>query len=264
MINFQYLPDTEENSFRGKPISCKYCGFRFRILDEESKNNWTLQNLICPSCLEEYCVLPQTEKDLKKLQKLFIESGRDEKYGTQLYILLKKYIRSLILKHFTNVINDPEIIEYHSHCSTVKVMENYYSKPDFIVSDSFANYSMFKIKESIWHKSEHIIGDHSIHEQNDDGKDKYVVGVECKIKFVQDQIDNHKDYNEEITNYLVNEIYTHKDKKVEFKILLALNSFLNKGIAGSDKVFQKFGLEGKTRFNALLQRFKNKLTKDKR
>ena len=259
MQNLTFKFDSVDNkldiSLKGKPITCRYCTYQFRIPKEE-KDNWREANLICPSCKQEYCVLPETEFKLKVLQDIFLEN-RTQEAGGKLYTLYKTYVRSLILKYFTNVINDPEDIEYHSHNATCKVFFNYYEKPLFKIDTSFAEYAMYKIKESIWHKSEHDTGHHSIHETDDEGKEKFIVPHDCKINIETVKNTEAEDMVRYIYKTLIQDIYSHKE--IPFKLLLATNNFIKNGQKGSNRFFEVFGVEGKSRFERLLNRLKKSL-----
>lgn len=257
MVKFKFYAadDKSISPVKGKPITCRYCSFQFRIPKEE-KLAWKSEQLQCPSCNQIYCVLPETEIKLKVLQDIFLEN-RTEEASTNLYILYKTYNRSLLLKHFTNIVNDPEDIEYHSHAATCKIFFNYYEKPEFKINTSFAEYAMYKLKESIFHKSEHETGSHSIHETDDDGKEKFVVGHYCKVNLETVKNTEATDFIRDIYETLIKDIYSHKE--IEFKLLLALNNFLKNGEKGYTKFFQVSGIEGKSRFIRLINRLKTKI-----
>ena len=64
---------------------------------------------------------------------------------------------------------------------------------------------------------------------------------------------------DEMVSFLIKDIYSHKDSEIEFKLLLSLLNFING--KDPDRLFQKYGVAGKTRFQAMLSRFKRKLMK---
>jgi hypothetical protein len=260
-LNFNYeihKNTSKENlKFKGKPLTCKACGFQFRLITPEDKYNWQKTNLICPSCGVINCIKPKTERKLNILQLMYLEDRQDQYVHSEFYSLYKSYTRSIILQLFTNVITSPDEIEYHSHNSVSKVFLQYLSRPDFKINSSFASYVLFKVKESLWHRDEHDTAQHSIHETNDDGKEKFVIESECAISDHYKGIIESKDLIDSLYKFLKSEVYSHKE--IEFKLLLALNSFLKSGERGSNKIFNQFGIEGKTRFNRVLTRLRSKI-----
>jgi hypothetical protein len=255
-MNFKYYTVLETSNVKGKPFTCRSCKFQFRILEEEDRLNWKNLNYICPECKKEYCILPSTESELRILQDKFL-SSRDTIHIGELYSLIKIYSRSLILKNFTNVVNDPDEIEYHSHSSAFKVIEQYYNREDFKIEISFAGYIVLKIKESIWHKSEKNVGDLSIDERDKDDKYKYETSSLCSIMIEKEKTRDSKDFNFQLYNYLIILIYRNGD--VSFKLLLALLNFIREGEKGSDRIFEKFDIQGKHIFSNILKDFKKKL-----
>lgn len=255
-MNFKFYTLSETPNYKGKPFTCKSCKFQFRIIEEQERLNWKSYNYICPSCNKEYCILPTTECDLRVLQDKFL-STKDTQHISDLYSLIKTYSRSLILKNFTNVINDPEEIEYHSHSSAFKVIEQYYNREDFKIEISFAGYIVLKIKESIWHKSEKNVGDLSIDERDKDDKYKYETSSLCSIMIENEKIQDYRDFNYRLYNYLI--IIIYRNGNVSFKLLLALLNFIRDGEKGSDRIFDKFDIQGKHIFNNILKDFKKKL-----
>jgi len=256
IYNFNYYTLAETPNVKGKPFTCRNCKFQFRILEEHDRLNWKNLNYICPECKKEYCILPKTESELRVLQDKFLLT-RDTKYIGELYSLIKIYSRSLILKNFTNAINEPDDIDYHSHSSTFKVIEQYYNREDFKIEISFAGYIVLKIKESIWHKSEKNVGDLSIDERDNDNKYKYETSSICSIMEENEKIESDKDFNYQLYNYLINVIYTNEE--ISFKLLLALLNFIRYGEKGSDRIFDQFSIKGKNTFYNILISFKKKL-----
>lgn len=245
-----------EDTFRGKPITCRFCKVQFKVL-EERKEDWKELKYICPKCNTLYCMLPKTESDLRIIQDNFLENLYDKRIGTQFYSLLKIYIRSLILKNFTNVVNDPEDIEYHAHVSTSKVIQNYYANPGFKIETSFAAYSLYKIKESIWHKSEHITAEHSLHETDENDKLRFDYGVDCNFQKDSSFEQEKEDTKKYIFNYLKKIIYYNEENS--FKILVLVLNYIKYGEEGTDRIFKTFGIEGKFRFERVMKRLKEKL-----
>jgi len=256
IYNFNYFTLSETPNMKGKPFTCRTCKFQFRILEEQDRLNWKSLNYICPSCHKEYCILPHTESELRVLQDKFL-IDRSDKNISDLYSLIKVYSRSLILKNFTNAINEPEEIDYHAHSSTLKVIEQYYNRKDFKIEISFAGYILLKIKESIYHKSEKYVGDLSIDERDKDNKYKYEFGLVCSLLNEKEKIQDYNDFNYKLYNFLISLIYKNSD--TSFKLLLALLNFLKYGEKGSDRIFENFNIKGKNTFINILIDFKKKL-----
>lgn len=229
---------------KGKPFYCKHCHHRFNV-DMKDKSKWISDKMICPSCGVDYCVLPKTERKLKFLQKDYIESGYRDREGALLYEALKIYIRSLILKHFTNVINDPEDILDLAHVASSKIFQMYLKKKNkFKIEVSFAQYSIFKIKESLWHKSEHIVGE-SLYEKIEDEKEHEKYGKKCKnINNIDILFSN---FEKDCFNKILKDIRT-KDHFLNLKILVSFNLFIKSGRNSSDKMFRFYGTFGKYKF----------------
>lgn len=244
------------SDLNGKPITCKSCKTQFKVKPEE-KENWKGLKYFCPTCGNKYCMLPKTEAELRVLQDDFVLDIYNKKTGTQLYLLLKIYIRSLILKQFTNIINDPDDIDYHSHVAASKVIQNYYSTPGFKIETSFGAYSQFKIKESIWHKSEHESAPFSLHETDEDDKLKYDYGRECEIQKDSSEEQEKEDIKKYMYNFLKEIIYYNNE--VSFKILISVLNYIKYGQEGVDRLYMSFGLEGKHRFEYVMRRFRERL-----
>lgn len=242
---------------RGKPITCRQCKCQFKVI-EERKSEWKQQKYFCPKCKSLYCMLPKTEADLRVIQDDFILDKHNRDLGSKFYLLLKIYIRSLILKNFTNIVNDPDDIDYHAHVASTKVIQNYYSIENFKIETSFAAYSIFKIKESIWHKSEYVTAEHSLHETvGDDEKLKFDYGVKCNFQKDSVEEQEREDVKKYIFEYLKKIIYYNNE--LSFKILVLVVNYIKYGEQGTDRLFKAFGIEGKHRFQYVMRRLKEKL-----
>lgn len=236
---------------KGKPLKCKLCGHTFRF-SAKDRASWTEDKMKCPSCNVEYSVLPKTERILRQIQDKYKDSGRkDLKYIHQIYEILISYSRSLILKKYSNVVIDPESLDYHSHCSSVYLIERYFKNPEFEVNISFAGFLMHKIKESLWKKEEHSAGDSSIdsfYKEESDGKGYYDIPRDC---INLDDVDRSED-NKYVVNSIIDKIRTygvrHSLSRAEnFKRLMAqvilFDSFNGKSLKADgdmDQFFKRF------------------------
>ena len=165
-----------------KPITCKYCGHVFQ-LSYDAKKEWLQNKLVCPSCQEVYCCLPQTERELRILQDTYYENGQKERDLTELVKLLSLYCRSLILKSFSNKIYYEGQLEYYTHLAVSYFIEEYCVKENFQVTTSFAGLLNFKIRQAIFGKAEYIIGDETLDFVFEDGHN--VAYEDPKFNYVQ-------------------------------------------------------------------------------
>jgi len=261
LVNFKFhtLQSLQEEGLthKGKPITCKYCKFQFKIIDSDSRVYWKENKMFCPSCETTYCVLPKTERDLQILQEDFVKDVQNIKNIKPFKNLLKSYVKSLILKRFTTVVNDPDDINDYADITVSRILEKYYVKENFRIYSSFATFALFQIKYTIWNKTEHLIGDESIHQLDENNKLKNDYGSNClNIKSVDEEI-HIEDSKEVLYNYLL-QLFNF-DKPTVFKTLNSVLIFIKHGSPAVDRFYKNFGVEGKHRFNYSLQKFKQKL-----
>lgn len=257
LLNFKY---NESNILgKGKPNRCKHCNFKFKFPNMDEKLKWGKSRYICPKCNINYCILPPTERDLRIIQDDYFTSKRNEKYLKKMYDILKKYSKSLILKRFSNLIFSPDNLEYYSHCSSVYFLEYYLKNDSFKVEDSFAGLLLWKIKQAIWRKEEHLVDDVSINFLNDENKHVFEIPNQCnEITTIENNSTNIT-----IRNNLILIINSNKFKhnpKNNLKRLIALNLFLNKKTKkNSNKFFKLTDNTGIVEFKNTLEDIKYSL-----
>ena len=148
---------TEESDIKmkGKFITCKLCNKKFKFISSEVKLSWKEVNYICPFCKEEYCILPETERVLRKIQDLYFTENRNDKYMTQMFYILVDYSKSLIKKMFGSkrsfLVGQIDTIATDS----VSLLIEKYTDPNFEIQTSFAGFLVFKIKEAMFQKKDH-------------------------------------------------------------------------------------------------------------
>jgi DNA-directed RNA polymerase subunit RPC12/RpoP len=126
-------------------VVCAYCG-----KDISYKHSRKPER--CPHCGASDYRKPKTETMLFSLQRKYLEN-RDEKTLSQMYLILRDYAQSIIKKHL------PRDFTYHYGHVEEKasdaanlLIENYLSKPNFSVENSFAGYLQWRVKEVLWNK----------------------------------------------------------------------------------------------------------------
>lgn len=228
---------------RGRYITCKICGHKFRFETDEQRLQWQANMLQCPSCKDLYCTLPKTERELHLLQNQFLKN-RSEKCLNEMYHLLVPYTKSIILKTYRHVMQHPEDLQYFAENAVSYLIEEYYAKPNYKVELSFGGLLIFKIKQAIYGKMESEIDAISI---NYEFTDEHEVQYEDPVKYF-DEIENTIDKTYLLNNLcrLIFGIEDYVDSNYENYIReLAMSLHLRKGEKYVDRFFQKFGREGK-------------------
>lgn len=242
-------PLTKDEKIKGKHITCKTCNHKFK-LNEEERLNWKKDKFKCPVCGILYCNMPQTERELQTLQDELLRTRNPETLG-KIYLILKNYISSIILKNYSNFIKDKEELEYYSHISASVLIINY-DNPNFLIEYSFAGYIIWKIRETMFSKDEVECGDTNI-------EYAYSHVQDCSIlKDTKTQIDK-EDSLKYLYQYLIDLLCSKSNKDLSLKLMLCFYNFILYGEKGSDRIFKNFNLEGKGIFYGIKDNFKNKL-----
>lgn len=239
----------EKEKIRGKHITCKTCNYKFK-LNEEEKLSWKKNRFECPSCKITYCNMPPTERELQTLQEEFFKN-RSPEVLAKIYVILKNYISSIILKNYSNFINDKEDLEYYSHISASILIVNY-KNPDFFIEYSFAGYIIWKIRESMFSKDEIECGDANI---------EFVYGYmsDCSIMSnTQNQLEKDDTLNY-LYKYLIGLLCSKGNRELSLKLTVCFLNFIRNGEKGSDRIFRSFDVQGKNIFQNVTNTFKNKL-----
>lgn len=249
----------------GKPITCKYCKGQFRFESDEVRYKWKESLYTCPICQIDYCILPPTERDLKKLQNEYVKSGRDIKYLNKMCRILYQYVPSLIKRHFSKAIlkavnsegDDP--MSYYTHKAIVYTIENFLKKDDYIIYSSFGKYLIDAIRWSIFEKKEHQSKDLSIDFVMEDGHNVQYEDTKMSI------IDNIElqEYRKNIVTTMmsfVKEMRGFCTQREYFVFLLMLNNYLCKGEKFVDKFFETYeDKTGKLKYMEFLELLKKEI-----
>lgn len=248
------------NLGQGRLTTCRMCGHKFRIKQEE-RHKWQKENLPCPKCKEIYCVLPQTERELRILQDKFFESGRQEKYMTQMYKILIPYTKSLLLKSFPAAIKSNEDADEKTHNAVSFLIEEYYAKLDYKLDISFGGMLLYKIKQALYGKQEIQTNDISLDFKFEDGNQ--VEYEDTKNKMYEHIENEHDKYL--ICNYITELLFSigyYADSEQERYICeTCLYLFFLKGERKVENFFKVFGREGKILYLYSLEILKKELEK---
>ena len=95
--------------------------------------------------------VPQTELELQRLQKLFIEDKSNKEIREQYFMLLRVYARSIALKVIKRkgIFLTPERVDEISTDATLAVMKQY-EKEGWSISVSFAGVLIWKVYEAMY------------------------------------------------------------------------------------------------------------------
>jgi len=98
--------------------------------------------------------VPETERKLQELQKLFLADRNNQKIFEEYFLLLRKYTRSLTLKKIKrkNLFLPPERVDEICTDATLALLDQYNNpnNPGWKVGSSFAGVIQFKIIEAMW------------------------------------------------------------------------------------------------------------------
>lgn len=240
---------------KGRPIKCKYCRGQFRFSKREKKL-WKNKNYICPLCKTDLCCLPPTERDLMKLQEVYLKTREREVLG-KMYEILKSYADSIIKKRIL-YITDKWDREKHAHCAAWYLIEHYYNDPLFHIQVSFGAYLGHTIKQAVFDKEDKR-PTISLDLENDESKKIFDIPSE---KDVIRDIEIKKDH-QYLLDYMSKFIFDmgeySSNSEDEFHRLLGLKIFFRNGERLSDRYFQKFERKGKIQFDKSLEIIKKEL-----
>ena len=156
-INENLLEEVEDELLetRGKPITCRYCKGTFRFKTKQQKEQWRIDNCICPHCDEEWCILPPTERKLKYLQAQYLIT-RNEKDFVALLQLMYIYTQSLIKKKFAKALKFEGALVYYTNETITIMVEEYLSKPNFKLDISFGAFLIIKARQAIYNPKQFL------------------------------------------------------------------------------------------------------------
>lgn len=218
-----------------KKITCRYCNSQFTLTIQE-KIHWQNNNCVCPVCNTDWCILPKTERELKKLQDIYLKN-RDTDVLSHIAYTLFRYASSIIKKKYVNYLRNSDDLFNYSYNATVFVIDDYLSKEDFKIDTSFAGYLKFKIKQAIFtiDKEDKKISYSLNYEFKDHNQLEEVLQIEPYIYHtVPDVIDDieNKDYNRYLYKkiiLLLNEIQNYCTSAQDYIRIIGLYLFFNKG-----------------------------------
>lgn len=251
--------EEREARTRGKPITCKICKHQFKFNKPELKQEWYDTKMCCPSCGEQYCCLPETERVLRKIEDEYYEKGKNKRYLDKMYLVLVSYCKSLLLKSYPNMIGSAADLEYHSHQVVTIFMEKYCIYDNFKVDVSFAGALISRIRQSLWGKPEHKVAPISLDVTDDENRNIFQIADQ---KYSLDAIENKQSslHTRDYILRIIFEIDNYCNTKQEnFIRLLLIRNFLRKGEKITDKYFYLYGRNGKEMFLRTLEIMKKEL-----
>lgn len=271
------LIEEKQDKIKGKPITCQLCNHKFSMVDPEKRREWQESNFTCPNCGEDYIMLPETERILRRLQDKYFEENRNNKYLSEIYKILLSYSKSLLKKHFSNKLHDFEgALDYYAHTSSMLLVSRYLQKNDFIITVSFGQFLIKKIYEAIFGKFEHsFFGEVNIG-KNKQGEiikgsvdtinfvfeDGSEVDYEDKKRSSLDVIEEKED-KKNLCLFLCQIIFNIKEKcyskSENFARLMAVEHHLTQSELWADRLFESYGREGKELYMETLNLIKTHL-----
>lgn len=226
----------------GRLTTCKICGHQWKFKPGE-RDNWTQNKMLCPVCKKLYCVLPLTERKLREIQDQYLIE-RSNKQIDEMFSILKNYAESIIKKKF---IKSPHFkidqLDEYAHDSATKVIEQFLIKKEFKIKKSFGKYLDYKIKERLFGKIYHDVGEESLDYKFEDGK--LIEFEDNKNTYFNDlEMDDSKN---NLCDYIVNLIFDIEDwcscKKENYIRLLNVSNFLYYGENLPSKFFKLYKKE---------------------
>ena len=248
----------ELQSKRGKPITCKYCKHEFRFELLSQREEWKLKNYPCPICAIDLCILPPTERELRHLQVIYLQT-RLNKDLVPMITVLKSYCASLIKKSFSNKIQEPGKLEYYVHTAVTFLVEDYLAKPHFNIQTSFGGYLIHKIRQAIWGTKEYDIDAESIDfEYEEGGQVQYADNKKSIIDLIEQQHDK-----KQLVHYLSELIFGVEDfclsRAENYIRLLNVANHLDAGEQSTDKFFKCYDKTGKLKYIQTMEIIRNEL-----
>lgn len=255
----------EEQSHKGRPTECKYCGHMFHKTD---LTLWEKDKHSCPSCGEIWCDKPETERMLMIIQDEYLYQKnivknpvKAEKALTEMIKILYSYVQSVIKKNFSNKIQESGKLEDYTEWAVSKTIEEYLARPDFKIWGSFKGIFFRKIQEAIFGKQEHACAEESLDFEFDDG---HIVSYgDSKPSLMDSLRDRHE--REQLVNTVCNLIYGVSEYCTQEEYYIALLNFRNYIIGGekyTDRFFDQYeDKTGKMMFLDICEIVKEELRK---
>lgn len=252
----------------GKPITCKYCSHEFSYTLDTERKEWREKKYICPKCQIDYCILPQMERDLRKVQDDYIASNRSRKYLNKLEKLIWIYVEGMLKKSkYRNVLSLKRSVEmddplfYYTHKICCYFFDYYLKDENNIIKTSFGGYLSKVINWALYEKKEHFSTDLSVDYEYSDGS---IVQFEDVKTYVIDDIEN-KEFENSLVKDLVSyvkELGKYCTPRENYIRLLMLNNYLSCGEKVVDRFFNAYeDKTGKLQYMQTLEFLKQEIKK---
>ncbi len=248
---------------RGRPITCKYCDHKFKVIGKIRRKRWFDKKFPCPKCKILYCFLTETEKNLQTVQEKY-KSTKDRKYLDEICIILLPYAESIIKKHYINLINDKSLLKYYAESAVSLLIESDFLKRENFIEISFGSrlqkkciQAIMGVKESIERHSPDDSFDYML-------EDGHTVVYEDTKKSLLESIE----YDEEkfllcknICSILFKLEEFCESRRENYVRLLNIYNYLEGGEQAIDRFFEIYGRYGKYKTMQSLNILKNELQK---
>lgn len=142
----------------------------------------------CPVCGKAYGLSDITELILQEVQSFYVASNRDTLYLQEMYFILKRYARSIILNNFYSLTLTPDNLEVYSHTAASFIIEDYCRKPEYRIHSSFGKILYHKARQAIYEKKERMIEDISL-----DASLNEIGNLICDSDIVDDHVSKSED-----------------------------------------------------------------------
>lgn len=132
-------------------ITCKACNGIIEFETSKDKKKFDKKKFVCPKCKESYCIMPETERILFRLQDKWIDT-KDMKVLNEIAKICMSYASSIAKKHFSKSFHDLTFLE-DKVCDAVFYLTDFmcrhrengeYGK----VRTSFSMALLFKLKQA--------------------------------------------------------------------------------------------------------------------
>lgn len=253
----------EKIESRGKPITCRYCGKTFKIIDKNQKQLWIENKYVCVHCKEEWCILPKTERDLKYAQEKYLFSKSETDMVNMLRIMYP-YIQSLIKKNYAKALKFYGALDYYSNEVTTIMVEEYLGKEDFKLDISFGGFLIHKIRQAIYNPKQFIDQHVSLDYEFEDGNNLHEMIADTKLDILQkiEQKEHEESLHKKIVGIIDGITKYHDNDYEDYIRIVSLYCYLSKGELAFDKIFQAFGRKGKEISEKTLNILRQELKKD--
>jgi hypothetical protein len=226
---------------RGKPITCKYCNETFRFITKQEKEQWRIDNCICPHCDEKWSILPPTERKLKYLQEQYLTT-REEKDFVALLQLMYIYTQSIIKKKFAKALKFEGALIYYTNETITIMVEEYLSKPNFKIELSFGGFLIIKARQAIYNPKQFLDQHTSLDYQFEEGNNLHEMIGDNRKDIIQhiEEAENENALHKKIVG-IIEEIKNYiEDPFDDYIRTIAVYTYLKNGEGAFDNLFNAF------------------------